>query len=103
MVFDIIHNKYRVSLGLEFSLHYNKIEYPHKWVTLSNIPALNHFVYENLNKEEILELLEFILEGINKWSNKELTHLYISSGNLEDNGFNEDQVKCIKKIINRYY
>ena len=98
MKYDNIHQRYDLPLGLQFSLHFNKVEYPNKWITISNIPALNWFVYEGIEtKEEILELLQYVIDTFdaidyNLTNNKAVLNISL----------NEIQNTLFIKIVERY-
>lgn len=99
MIYNTIHNRYDLPLGLQFSLHFNKVEYPNKWISISNIPALDHFVYEGIEtKEEVLKIIEFLFDNV---------YFLDKNINLLEPHLNHPVIylnhkKTIDKIINKY-
>jgi len=98
MIYNKIHNRYDLPLGLQFSLHFNKVEYPDKWVSLSNIPALDHFVFEGIdNEQEILEIIRWIFNNLEIYLDNEVIEELLETHNLDI-----AQIKLINQIIAKY-
>lgn len=99
IIYNKIHNQYNLPLGLHFSLYFNKIEYPNQWISTSNIPALDYFIYTGIeDKQAILELIKYIfsnLESIEK-------HLINSESFLNIDMLDKNQILLFNKIIKRY-
>lgn len=98
MKYNIIHQRYDLPLGLYFSIKFDTIERPNKWITISNIPALDYFIYEGVNsEEEIIHIIEWILNNLEIYTNNGVTKRLLIADKLT-----ELQTNLINKIIARY-
>lgn len=66
MKYNVIHQEYRLGMGLYFKLTNKHISCLGKWMCISNIPELNMKVLESENEEDAsYEVMGIIQGGIN--------------------------------------
>lgn len=83
MKYNTIHQRYDLPLGLYFSIKFDTTERPNKWITISNIPALDHFVYEDVtNIKDIIKIIDIVIYNLGDFSSIE--ELVIQINNQED-------------------
>lgn len=98
MIYNIIHQRYDLPLGLYFQVKFDTVERPNKWITISNIPALDYFIYEGIEtKEEILKIIQWIISNFEIYVDNEIFETVI-----EIEKFNIIQIKLINQILLRY-
>lgn len=65
MQYNTIHKQYRIGLGLYFTLTHDHNSHPGGWLSLSNIPAINHMKLQARDKKAaVAEVLAAINKGL---------------------------------------
>ena len=94
---DKIHNLYKFPLGITVSFKTQTLGNKTDLISLSNIPAINHFNWFDIKEERVLEIIEIILVFIITNPNTR-TNIHIST-RFE---FTDIELSLVEKLINRY-